>query len=194
MSKNYRVIDSQNGIVGSYLKMVCYRNSDLMGQVTALKWFAMTIVEMVVGTELLESFVITGSVIPYYTIVKDDSANYGSELHLSLHIPEGVITNILRNQIIELLYYKYSLQYLILSPVGKPYVNNEKNTIDCSRTRFRARKDIFYQFIALRRVYDLFWLVFNVTVDLIVFFVTTDIKFALLSALFVEAIRRLLRV
>lgn len=194
MKKNFKVIDTQNKSTGSYLKLVCYRNTDLKAQVTRFKWFVMTIVEMVVGTELLESFVTTGSVHPYQTIIKDDSDNYGNELHLSLHIPAGLITNILRNQIIELLYYKYSLQYLILEPVGEPYVNKEESTIDCSRTRFRARKEIFYQFIALRRVYDLFWLIFNLTIDLMVFLITTDIKFALLSALAVEALRRLLRV
>lgn len=194
MKNNFKVIDTQNKRTGSYLKLVCYRNTDLKAQVTRFKWFVMTIVEMVVGTELLESLVTTGSVPPYQTIIKDDSDNYGNELHLSLHIPAGLITNILRNQIIELLYYKYSLQYLILVPVGEPYVNKEESTIDCSRTRFRARKEIFYQFIALRRVYDLFWLIFNLTIDLMVFLITTDIKFALLSAFAVEALRRLLRV
>jgi len=194
MKKNYKVIDTQNGRIGSYLKLVCYRNTNLKAQVTPIKWFVMTIVELIVGTELLESFVTTGSVPPYKTIVKDDSDNYGNELHLSLHIPAGLITNILRNQIIELLYYKYSLQYLVLEPVGEPHVNNEQSTIDCSRTRFRARKEIFYQFIALRRVYDFFWLVCNLTIDLMVFFITTDIKFVLLSALAVEAFRRFLRV
>lgn len=190
MSKNYKVTDSTNGRTSGYLKEVCFRSSDLKLEVSPFKWFVLTIV----GTELLESLVTTGSVPPYKTIKKEDSEEYGNELHLTLHIPAGLITNILRNQIIELLYYKYYLQYLILTPVGEPTEDHTAKIIDCSWTRFRARKNIFYQFIALRRVYDLFWLVFNIAVDLIVFFATTDIKFALLSALTVEAIRRLLRV
>jgi hypothetical protein len=194
MNKNYKVTDSANGRTSGYLKEVCFRNSDLKLQVSPFKWFILTIVEMIVGTELLESLVTTGSVPPYKKIKKENSEEYGNELHLTLHIPAGLITNILRNQIIELLYYKYYLQYLILTPVGKPSEDHTAKIIDCSRTRFRARKDIFYQFIALRRVYDLFWLFFNITVDLIVFLATTDIKFALLSALTIEAVRRLLRV
>lgn len=194
MSKNYKVIDSDKGRPNSYLKLVAFRNEELKKQVSSLKWFILTVVEMIVGTELLESFVTTGSVPTYKKILKEDSDEYGNELHLSLHIPAGLVTNILRSQIIDLLYYKYYLQYLILYPVGKPCEDNKSKTIDCSRTRFRARKNVFYQFIALRRVYDLFWLIFNITVDSLVFVATTDIKFVLLSALTIEAIRRLLRV
>ncbi|MBT1443308.1 hypothetical protein KJI95_02030 [Shewanella sp. JM162201] len=193
MTKDYRVIDSAKGRTESYLRLVCFRSPELKKEISLWKWFVLTIVEMVVGTELLESFLTTGSVSPYKTLIKEDSTEYGNELHLTLHIPAGLITNLLRNKIIELLYYKHFLHYLILVPVGEPCVNDESKTIDCSRTRFRARKNIFYQFISLRRVYDLFWLVFNITIDLLVFLATTDIQFALLSALTIEAIRRLLR-
>lgn len=194
MSNNYKVIDNTQPSANSYLKMVCFRNTDIKKQILPFKWFLLTLVEMIVGTELLESLVTTGSVQPSKTLIKEDSEKYGSELHLSLHIPSGFITNILRKQIIEVLYYKYSLQYLILVPIGEPVIDEQKKIIDCSGTRFRARKNIFHQFMVLRRVYDLFWLVLNITVDLLVFVATTDIKLALLSALTLEAIRRLVRI
>ena len=194
MTKNYKVIDSTSRHTEGYLKTVLFRSAELKKMISMWKWSVLTLVEMIVGTELLESFVTTGSVLPYRRQAEENSKEYGNELHLTLHIPAGLITNLLRQKIIELLYYKYSLHYLILDSVGEPSINNESKIIDCSRTRFRARKNLFYQFIALRRVYDLFWLVFNIIIDSLVFLATTDIKFALLSALTVEAIRRLLRV
>jgi len=194
MSKNHKVIDMANGRTKGYLKEVCFRSTDLKQRISSIKWFTLTIIEVIVGAELLESIVTTGSVKPNETLAKTDSEQYGNELHLTLHIPAGLITNLLRNQIIELLYYKYYLHYLVLTPVGEPCVDDNSNIIDCSRTRFRARKNVFYQFIALRRVYDLFWLVFNISVDLLIFLTTTDINLALLSALSIEAARRLLRV
>ena len=194
MVQNYKVIDSTNGRTRGYLNEVYFRNDELKQKVGLWKWAVLTIIEMIVGAELLESLVTTASVLPYRNLKKVDSEEYGNELHLALHIPAGLVTNLLRKQVIELLYYKYYLQYLILDPVGECDVNSESKTIDCSRTRFRARKNVFYQFIALRRVYELFWLIFNIAVDLLVYLATTDIKFVLLSALTVEAIRRVLRV
>ena len=190
----YKVTDKTEGKTDGYIKVVFFRNDEIKSKISAFRWFILTIVEMVVGTEILESFTTTGSVKPCKTIVKADSDNYGDELHLTLHIPAGLITNILRNQIIELLYYKFHYQYMILESVGEPVIDKTKGTIDCSRTRFRARKELFYQFIALRRVYDFTWLIVNLSIDTVVFFATTDIKFALVSAIVVEAIRRFLKV
>jgi hypothetical protein len=194
MNKNYRIIDENRVLNGGYLKTVCFRNMELKNQLSVSKWLQLTLVEMIVGAELLESLVTTGSVSTDKNFLNGDSANYGNELHLSLHIPGGIITNLLKNQIIELLYYKFHWQYLILDQVGDTYIDDKANIISCTRTRFRARKDLFYQFIALRRVYDLFWLVFNLIVDSVVFLVTKDIQYSLISALTIEAIRRVLRV
>lgn len=192
MSKNYKVIDKKGHIKASYIKVACFRDSELKSEISALKWFILTLVEFVVGAEILENIINSGSVHPEHK--KDDSDQYGNELHLSLHIPSGLITNLLRKQIIELLYYKFYRQYLILEPVGKPIINDAEKQIDCSRTRFRARKNLFYEFIAFRRVYDLFWLIANLSIDAIVLLATTDIQLALLSAFTVEAFRRMLRV
>jgi len=194
MDKDYKVIDNAKGHTTGYHKNVFFRSDGLKKQVTAIKWFFLTVVEMIVGSELLESFIITGSVPPYGTNIKDDSHKYGKESHLTNHIPAGFFTNLLKTQIIELLYYKFHWHYLILDQVGEPQIDDKKKVIDCTRTRFRAKKDLFYQYIALRRVYDLSWVVFNLAIDLIVFFITTDLELVLISAISVEAIRRILRV
>lgn len=194
MGKNYKAIDTTKGFTDGYIKQVCFRNEHLKKQVGPFKWFILTLVEFIVGAELIESIIFTGSVPPHKNLNKNDSEQYGNELHLTLHIPAGLITNLLRNQIIELLYYKFYSQYLILEQVGNVHIDDNKKTINCTRTRFRARKNLFSQFIAVRRVYDLFWLIVNLMVDLIVFIATTDIQLVLLSALIVEAFRRVLRV
>jgi hypothetical protein len=192
MPKNYEVVETGNNIKPSYIKVACFRNARLKSEISAFKWFILTLVEFVVGAEILENIINSGSVHPEHK--KDDSYKYGNELHLSLHIPSGLITNLLSKQIIELLYYKFYLQYLILEPVSEPVINDAEKQIDCSRTRFRARKNLFYEFIAFRRVYDLFWLIANLSIDAIVLLATTDIQLALLSAFSVEAFRRILRI
>jgi len=191
---DYRVIDKTTAYEKSYIGVVFRRNDRLKNDISLIKWLWLTLIELVVGFELIESIVTTASVPPYGKNQKEDSGKYGAELHLSLHIPSGLITNFLRPQIIELLYYKYYYQYLLLSPVGEPDINDTKNIIDCTRTRFRARKEIFYQLIALRRVYDFSWLVFNLSVDLIVYYLSSNLEWALVSALTIEGIRRLLKV
>ncbi len=106
-----------------------FRTDELKEHVTLYKWFILTIVEMVVGPEIIESIVTTGSVPPFKTIVKDDSYKFGAERHLTLHIPSGIVTNILRPIIIELLYYKFHKLYLILEPTSEPYVNENTKTV-----------------------------------------------------------------
>lgn len=147
---------------------------------------------MLVGVELLESIVTTGSVEPYRTIKKDDSSEFGAELHLNLHIPTGIVTNMCRRFILEVLYYKYYWQYLIFDRVGDPHINGKEKIIDCTRTRFRAKKSLFYQMIALRRVYNLAWIIFNISIDILVYYLSSSIDAAILSGIAIETLRRLL--
>ena len=165
-----------------------------MDDISLGKWIWLTLIELIVGPELIESIVTTASVPPDGKNQKEDSSKFGAELHLTLHIPSGLVTNFLRPKIIELLYYKFYWQYLLITPVGEPYINDKARTIDCTRTRFRARKEVFYQLIALRRVYDLSWLVFNLSVDLLVYYLSSSLEWALVSALIIEGARRLLKV
>lgn len=191
---DYRVIDEASAYKKSYLGVVFLRNERVKSDISLIKWVWLTLVEIIVGSEILESIVTTGSVYPHDNIEKDDSIKYGAELHLNLHIPSGIITNFLRNHIIELLYYKFYYQYLIFRPVGVPDFDDDNKTINCTRTRFRADKGMFYQLIALRRVYDLSWLLINLSIDLIVFCFFQNIESALISAILVEGIRRLLKI
>lgn len=173
---DYRVLDKTQAYEKSYISVVFRRNERLKDDISLRKWIWLTLIELIVGFELIESIVTTASVPPYGKNQKEDSSKYGAELHLTLHIPSGLITNFLRSQIVELLYYKFYLKYLLLSPMSEPYIDDEARTIDCTRTRFRARKEIFYQLIALRRVYDLSWLVFNLSIDFLVFQLGTPLR------------------
>ncbi len=191
---DYRVLDKTKAHEKSYISVVFRRNDRLKDDISLSKWIWLTLIELIVGFELIESIVTTASVPPYGKNQIEDSGKYGAELHLTHHIPSGLITNLLRSQIIELLYYKFYYQYLLLSLVGEPYIDDTAHTIDCTRTMFRARKEIFYQLIALRRVYDLSWLVFNLFIDLLVYYLSSSLEWALVSALTIEGVRRLLKV
>ena len=191
---DYRVLDKTGAYEKSYIGVVFRRHDRLKDDISLSKWIWLTLIELIVGPELIESIVTTASVPPYGKNPKEDISKYGAEFHLTLHIPSGLITNFLRPQIIELLYYKFHWQYLLLMPLGEPYIDVKARTIDCTRTRFRARKEIFYQLIALRRVYDLSWLVFNLSVDLLVYYLSSSLEWALVSALTIEGARRLLKV
>lgn len=194
MAPSYKVVDKSNFIKVGYFSMVFFRGEELRGKICILRWLYITLVEILVGAELIENLVITGSVHPHDNIKKKDSDHYGNELHLNLHIPSGFVTNVLRQQILNLLYYKYYQKYLILEPVGDVWTDDDSGVVDCTRTRFRARKVIFYQFIALRRVYDFSWLVINLLIDTVVYLITTDIQLVLVSAAIVEAIRRAIKI
>jgi hypothetical protein len=191
---NYKIIDNQTAYTSSYIGTVFRRNPNLKTMISFWRWTWLTILEIVVGAELLENIIISGSVFPHENITKkDDSTKFGNELHLTLHIPSGFITNFFRPKIIELLYYKFCCQYLLLHPVGETSINHNKKTIDCTRTRFRANKELFYQLIAFRRVYEISWLGFNLLVDILVLYFSYNINWAIISAISVEAIRRLLK-
>ncbi len=190
----YKVVDQSSAYLGSYIRILFFRKSELVKEIPLLKWVWLTFVEFIFGIELLESIVTTGSVKPYKNIEKPDSHLFGDEIHLNHHIPSGLLTNLFRPYLVQLLYFKYYKQYLILIPVGEPYINDAENRIDCTRTRFRARKEVFSQLITFRRIYELMWVIFNLSVDLIVYYFSKSIEWALLSAMCIEALRRFLRV
>ena len=145
----YRVIDTSSGPTKTYMGIVFRRTARVKKQVSLFQWVWLTVIEIIVGSELIESIVTTGSVQPHSNIIKEDSGKYGAELHLNLHIPAGFVMNALRRHLLQVLYYKFHWQYLILDQVGETHIDDNVCTINCTRTRFRAQKNLFYQFIAL---------------------------------------------
>ncbi|MXR36660.1 hypothetical protein [Craterilacuibacter sinensis] len=188
---DYTVIDSTKVLDGHYLKKLFWRAEPLKNEVSACKWLWLTAVEIVFGKEILEHMVINASVasVGNHPHVKD----HGKIMHLSRHIPAGIVTNLFRKHIVEVLYYKFYRQYGILSPEESPYPKEGKRIIDCSQNRFCVDKTYLEQFISFRRAYDFSWLIINILTDAIIYFVSSDLTLAMLSALVVEAFRRFLK-
>ena len=180
------IIDKNPAISGSYAKTVFCRSDRVKSEVGLLDWCVLTIVELIVGEELLEQLVTTSA----YN--ETEKTKVGHFLHLSDMVPSGRITNALRRKIYQVLYYKYYKQYLFLTPEAA--IDNFETTarLDLRRARFGMRHDLLYQVIAFRRVYILAWLFSNVTIN-VALYLTADLQSALLGALSVEGIRRLFR-
>lgn len=197
---NYEVIDRSKYLDSSYLRAVLFRGNNLRGSephiphVSRWKWIRLTLIELAFGIDLIDSIITTGSVPPHKNIDSEDNENFGAPLHLNNHIPFSLMSSKCRKAIVEVLYYKYYLHYYIIWPVGEPHIDDNKQRIDVTRTRFRAGKDRFYQLIALRKVYDVIWLVGNLSIDLFVYLLFQSLEAALLSALTVEGFRRFLRI
>jgi hypothetical protein len=178
--------------VQNYFALVFFRGERTRDRVPLTRWFWLCVVEVLFGQELLESFVTTAanSGCPEYP---DQAREYGEPNQLNLHIPSGFVTNRFRNQLIQLLYYKFYLQYQLVLPVAEPLVNEQANTIDVSRVRFRLRKSLLYLAIPFRRVYLVAALGINLVVDALAFAVTTNFSIAVIVGITLELVRRILK-
>lgn len=182
-----KILDGKPAVTNSYFKVVFFRSDRVKNKVGIVDWVVLTLVELLVGEELLEQFVVTAS----YN--NKEVKKVGHYLHLNDMVPAGIITNLLRQKICQLLYYKHYWHYLFLAREANiDEVVESDEEIDLRRERFAIRHDVLYQVIAFRRVYILLWVVFNLSVD-IVLYLTVDLQAALLAALSIEGIRRMLR-
>jgi len=193
MSDHIRIIDNSNVVQQNYFKIVCFRNEKIKEKVSLARWIWLCILEVMFGEELLENFVTT---CPDNTSPEHKNGNneYCMANMLNSHIPKGIFTNLFRRQLIELLYYKYYLQYLMIIPSSENSVHVQNNTIDLTRTPFWFRKKLLYQVIAFRRVYILSAIALNITVDIAVFVYSSDLTVTAIVAISLEGIRRLLKV
>ncbi|EDL70750.1 hypothetical protein A1Q_3795 [Vibrio campbellii HY01] len=145
------------------------------------------------GAELLENIINTST----GSSERADQCEYGKKLKLNFFIPSGIFTNMFRKQLVEVLYYKYYKQYQLLRPDGsfdEHDIDKTNKVVDCSSIRFASFKEVLYQLVALRRVYEFNHLVFNVMIDISVYVVSNRIDLAILSALLVETVRRILKI
>ncbi|WP_157579940.1 hypothetical protein [Teredinibacter turnerae] len=190
--KNYRAVDHSQVVKTNMFKGFAIRNNTAKESVGLLKWIWLCIVEIMFGEELIESIVTTASVDNMSDRYK--SSDYGIALNLSVHIPSGVMINIFRKSVIEVLYYKFYIQYLLIEPRDEVDINQHKSEIDCTRIRFSVFKQKFWQIIAFRRIYIFSWVIINASIDLVVYLFSTSISMALISAFIVEGLRRLIKV
>jgi len=192
MSKYLRVIDTQAPVVQNYYALVFCRGERVKPRVSLGRWIWFCILEVFFGQELLESLVTTAanSGCPEEP---DPNREYGEPNQLNLHIPSGIFTNLFRGQLLQLLYYKFYLQYLFLLPVSMPNEDEKAKLIDVARVRFRLRKRLLYLVIPFRRVYLFTAVLVNVGADVLAYIVTTNVTVAILVGVALEFIRRLLK-
>ncbi len=187
-----KVIDKQPPVVQDYFALVFIRSERTRGCVSRVRWFWLCVVEILFGQELIESFVTTAanSGCPEEP---DHAREYGEPNQLNLHIPSGFFTNRFRSHILQLLYYKFYLQYLLILPVSEPLSNKQTNSIDVTRVRFRLRKSLLYLVIPFRRVYLFTALAVNLIADALAYAVTMDLYIAIVVGVVIEFVRRLLK-
>jgi hypothetical protein len=193
MRKYFRVIDGQKPIKQNYFSLVFFRDDRVRGKVSRLRWMWLCLIELLFGEEILESLVTTASV-SGCPEDKDPERKYGKPQQLNLHIPSGIFTNLLRKEIIQVLYYKYYLQYLFIRPIAEPYENKNTYVIDVTCDRFRLDKGLLYLVIAFRRVYIFSALLFNIVVDLVVYLISSSLEAAIVAAVLTESIRRIFKI
>ncbi len=192
MDKYFKVVDGQDPVKQNYFPIVFFRGERVYDKISSIRWFWLCIIELIFGEELLECLVTTASN-SGCPEDKDFERKFGDPKHLNLHIPSGLFTNMFRNQIIQVLYYKFYLQYLFLGPVSEPYINEKECTIDVSLVRFRLNKSLLYLVIPFRRVYILSAILFNGIIDLTTYFITSNITYAILVGVCTEIIRRTMK-
>ena len=190
------VVDRTPLIAPNYFKAVFRRDEERTAHVPLHKWLWYGCLEVFFGEELLESLITTAS-LSGSPDAEDPKGEFGWPLQLGLHVPAGIFSNLFRRQLVELLYYKFYCQYLLIEPVAEPvatvYSDSSGSHWDVTRVRFRLRKKLLYQLIAFRRVYLAEALALNFLVDAVVFAASQSFPMALLAAATVEAVRRLMK-
>ena len=186
------VVDRTPLIAPNYFKAVFRRDEERTAHVPLHKWLWYGCLEVFFGEELLESLITTAS-LSGSPDAEDPMGEFGWPLQLGLHVPAGFFSNLFRRHLVELLYYKFYCQYLLLQPVADIHVDDSGKNWDVTRVRFRLRKELLYQLIAFRRVYLAEALALNFLVDAVVFAASQSFPMALLAAATVEAVRRLMK-
>ena len=190
---DYKVVDKSWYPKTNLFKAVFIRNEENRSLVGRLKWLKLNVIEITFGSELLENIINTST----GSSERGDQCEYGKRLKLNSFIPSGIFTNIFRKQLIEVLYYKYYKQYQLLRPsdsFDEHDIDRKKKVIDCTSISFASFKEVLYQLVAMRRVYEFNHLLFNMMIDITVYVVSNRIDLAILSALLVETIRRVLKI
>lgn len=190
---NYTVIDKSRYSKKKLYKTVFLRNDCNKDSVSLLKWIYLTFFEILFGSVLLENIVNTSA----GTSTREEQCQYGKEMKLNSFVPNGVTTNFFRGVLVEVLYYKFYKQYFLIRPlhqIEEHEIDRKSKTIDCSLIRFASFKEVLYQVISLRKVYELTHLATNVTIDTIVYFYTDRLDMAIFSAILIESIRRIVKI
>jgi len=193
MTDHIHIIDNSSVVNQNYFKVAWVRNEELKKQISLPRWLWLCILEVMFGGELLENFVTTcpDNTSPEH---KESNNEYCMANMLNSHIPSGLFTNLFRKHLIELLFYKYYMQYLMIVPVSEDCLHVQNNKIDLTRSPFWFRKKLLYQVIAFRRVYIVSAIAMNLMVDVTVFICSSSLTITAITAVSLEGLRRLLKV
>lgn len=186
------VVDGTAPIAPNYFKVVFFRDAERTAHVPTHKWLWYSFLEVFFGEELLESLVTTASLSGSADAL-DPEGKYGWPLHLSLQVPSGLFSNLFRKHLVELLYYKFYHQYMLIEPIADVYADSTGKHWDVTRVRFRMKKELLYQLIAFRRVYLAEALALNMVGDALVYAATQSAFAAMLSAFALESLRRFMK-
>lgn len=192
MPKYIKVVDGQSPIKQNYFSIIFVRGERVKDKLSISRWAWLCAIEVLFGKELLESFVITASN-SGSPEDPDEKREYGEPNQLNLHIPSGIFTNLFREQLLQVLYYKYYLQYLLILPLSSPVENQQSGTINLTRVRFRFRKSLLYLIIPFRRVYILSAIVVHLAAESFSYFVTTNLWVVAAVGAALELMRRILK-
>lgn len=110
-----------------------------------------------------------------------------------MHIPAGIFSNLFRKHLVELLYYKFYHQYLLIEPTSSVNPDVAESHWDVTQVCYCMKKVLLHQVIAFRRVYLAEALALNVLIDILVFCLTQSGTCIIMAALCVEALRRLMK-
>ena len=113
----------------------------------------------------------------------------GWNRQIAYHIPNGIINNWFKNQITEMMYYKFCKQYLILETEGNSTING--SIIDISETDFKVSKERLHQFMELKKLYNFIGATCNIAIDSVVYLVSKRIDIAIVSGAIFEYMRKI---
>lgn len=140
------------------------------------KWFQMLVVEAVFGEELLENIVICCAA--------------DSEHSLNRLVPRGILIDRARELLVEVLFFKHTVQYCMLEATNSGALCEEQGKADVTHVKFRLRTGVAYQIIYFRRVYHAIFLAANIGANLWLYFYHDNLMAAAASFAVVQLFKR----
>jgi hypothetical protein len=164
----------------SILKTVFFKSSQ---QISTFKWLKLLFLEAYLGEQLIEMLANTAS------FNKDQSGDLafdikpnGWKVNLEEYIPATVINSLLNKHIIDLLETKFVHHYQLIQSV--------KINSDNVKKLYELNNQKLFLLTELKLSYNTIWVTINLLIDTVVYIITKDITWALVSGAIVEFIRR----
>jgi len=164
----------------SILKTVFFKSSK---QISTFKWLKLLLLEAYLGEQLIEMLANTAS------FNKDQSGDLafdikpnGWKVNLEEYIPATIINSLLSKHIIDLLETKFVNHYQLIQPV--------KINPDNLKKLYELNNQKLFLLTELKLSYNTIWVTINLLIDTVVYIITKDITWALVSGAIVEFIRR----